>query len=73
MDILSERLKVCGVGEKETLLLQRETGSEVRLGKEEEEGVCTCCWRILGCVQGTLGKAADALSWQSVGKDPSWS
>ncbi|RLV96420.1 hypothetical protein DV515_00012611 [Chloebia gouldiae] len=49
VDILSERLKVCGVGEKETFLLQRDS-TGVQLGEEEEE-VCTCCWRILDCVQ----------------------
>lgn len=52
----------------------RETGGEVQLGEEEkEEEVCTCCWRILDRVQGTLGEAADALSWQSLRTDPTWS
>lgn len=35
VDILSERLKVCGVGEKETFLLQRDS-TGVQLGEEEE-------------------------------------
>lgn len=72
VDILCERLKVCVGGEKETFLLQK-TGSEVQPGEEQEEEICPCCWRILDCVQGTLGEAADALSWQSLRTDPSWS
>ena len=68
--ILSERLQVCGAGANDTFLLERQA---TRYNSERRRRSVSAVGGVLGCVQGSLDEAVDAISWQSAGKDQSLS
>lgn len=67
--ILSERLQVRG-WRQIICSCYRETG--MRYNAERRRSI-SAVGGVLGCVQGSLGEAADCISWQSTGKDQSLS
>lgn len=66
--ILSERLQVRGLGANVPATERQAARYSLKRGRST-----SAVGGVLGCVSGSWGEAADAISWQSMGKDQSLS